>query len=74
MLAREISRKRARSKNDDCINKELTDVIDIQNDYANNGNSDKRTKNVFDELLNKEKSSDLLNIQEKIKGGSKVHS
>ena len=74
MSAREISRKCARSENDNCINKELTDVIDIQNDYANNGNSDKRTKNVFDELLNKEKSSDLLNIQEKIKGSSKVRS
>ena len=74
MLAREISRKRARSDDDDCINKELRDVIDLEKDYADNGNSDERTKNVFDELLNKEKSSDLLNIQEKIKGSSKVRS
>ena len=71
MSAREISRKHAWSDNDDCINKELRDVIDLEKDYADNGNSDERSKNVFDELLNKEKSSDLLNIQDKSKGVQK---
>jgi hypothetical protein len=73
MSAREISRKHARSEDDDCINKELEDVIviDIENDNANNGNLDKRTKSVFNELLNKEKSSDLLKIQDKNKGVQK---
>src|SRR5581483_3522248 len=72
MSAREIS-KRARSEDEDCINKELKDVIDLEKDYADNGNSDEHAKNVFDELLNKEKSTDLLNIQDKNKG-SKVRS
>ena len=74
MSDKEISRKRAWSED---VNKEPKDIIDIEKltlDYANNGNSDKCTKNVFDELLNKEKSSDLLNIQDKNKGGSKVRS
>ena len=68
MTAREILRKHAQSDDDNCINKELRNVIDLEKDYADNGNSDECTKNVFDELLNKEKSSDLLNIQDKNKG------
>jgi hypothetical protein len=74
MSAKKISRKHARSEDDDCIDEELRDVIiiNIEKDNTNNGNLDKRIKSVFDELINKEKSSDLLKIQDKNKGGSKV--
>ena len=77
MSTREISRKRARSDDDGCINKELTQpkMLLIQKMIMLIMiNSNERTKNVFDELLNKGQSTDLLNIQDKNKGGSKVRS
>ena len=61
---------------DDCVDR--NDIIDIERfitDDIDDGSLDEHTKNVnmFDELLNKEKS-DLLNPQTKNKGGSKVRS
>ena len=74
MLTERTSKKHAWPKDDDCIEFiDREDIIDIEKLTSDDNNDKILNEHAFDKLLNKEKP-DLLNLQVKNKGNSKLHS
>ena len=74
MLTERTSKKHAWPKDDDCIEFiDREDIIDIEKLTSDDTNDKILNEHAFDKLLNKEKP-DLLNLQVKSKGSSKLRS
>ena len=74
MSTERTSKKRAQPEDDDCIGFiDREDIIDIEKLTSDDTNDKILNEHAFDKLLNKEKP-DLLNLQVKNKGNSKLHS